>query len=294
MQVYYHNPEIQQIIDRIDYLKDADGIIVQHGYISDKSYPVHTHNFDELVIIAKGSGKHFINNQCYPISAGDVFVLKGDDLHSFEINENLQIYNICYSNEKLSHLRPDIKKLAGYHALFVLEPLYRNADTFKSKLHLNQVELTKVIKILEVFYDEFESAQPGSHSMLTAIFSQLIVHLSRIFTAKENKSDHTYMMLAKAISYIESNYTERITLKQLALMANISISHFSRVFNNLYKTSPIEYIIGLRIKQASELLVQRRFNITEVALQCGFESPSYFSRIYKKYTGVSPNAIMKD
>ena len=90
-----------------------------------KSVPLHTHNFDELVFILSGSGVHVINKEKYPLMRGDVFVIKGKQAHRFEKNKNMLVANLEYMWERFESFEKEFANQAGFKALFVHEPLYR-------------------------------------------------------------------------------------------------------------------------------------------------------------------------
>ena len=91
---------------------------------------LHAHEFHELVIITSGSGRHLTQQEDWPIAAGDVFVIKGDQAHAYADSEHLHLVNILYDPEKLTPPRRDLQALPGYHALFTLEPGWRGRRGF--------------------------------------------------------------------------------------------------------------------------------------------------------------------
>ena len=98
-----------------------------------------------------------------------------------------------------------------------------------------------------------------------------------------------YEKIAPAIQYISENFrTEDISCEFLAEICGISYSYLKRLFIEKFKVSPKEYIIQARINYACDLLPLKLFNIKQVAEQCGFRDPAFFSREFKKYVGSSP------
>lgn len=96
--------------------------------------------------------------------------------------------------------------------------------------------------------------------------------------------------LAPALKYINENYTqENIKLSHLASLCNVSEPYLRRLFNNAFSTSPALYIRNLRINYAKDLIKSREYTITEIAIMSGFCDVSYFSREFKKSTGLSPS-----
>jgi AraC-like DNA-binding protein len=103
----------------------------------------------------------------------------------------------------------------------------------------------------------------------------------------ETKND-LVARLTESMSYIKRNYADRINLSQLSKIALLSPFHFQRSFKSLYELSPLEFITHLRLKKASRLLKQTKKPITEITVQCGFESTSSFIRLFKKRFSQTP------
>jgi len=94
--------------------------------------------------------------------------------------------------------------------------------------------------------------------------------------------------VAAGIRYIQQHYRKGVTLRQLARHVNLSSNYYSMLFKRETRYSPIDYLIQYRMEIAKSLLRQSGHTISEVADQVGIHDYSYFSRIFKKITGVSP------
>ena len=265
-----------------------DGIRIFAG--NPEPVKIHVHDFNELVIILDGKADHYVNDSVYKVSKGDVFVFKGSDLHGFGSEEGLVICNIAYENYKLEYIHRELRNSIGYHSLFVIEPIYRNSNKFQSMLHLTYQELSTVNQIIALMVKEYGSDTTGSYTLITAYFMQLVVYLSRLYSNSERHADDSLIMIAKAVSYLEKNYIEKISLQYLANLANLSISQFCKVFSKAYGMSPGKYIINLRIQKACSLL-KNKCTIAEAAYQCGFNDSNYFTRLFKKNMGKTPRAF---
>ena len=109
--------------------------------------------------------------------------------------------------------------------------------------------------------------------------------LSEVLTQKLNPS--SYHRLAPAIKILEVQYTEKITLEQLAASCHMSLSNFRRTFTEAYQQSPISYLTKLRLEKARELLFLG-YSIEETAALTGFTDTNYFIRCFKKNIGMTP------
>ncbi len=100
-------------------------------------------------------------------------------------------------------------------------------------------------------------------------------------------------LLKPAIHYIEAHYSEKISLKQLAHVCNVSESYFSRLFPKNYGKNVTQYIGDIRISKAKLLLSNPEMTVNYVARICGYDDSSYFIKCFKKANGVTPQEYRK-
>lgn len=93
--------------------------------------------------------------------------------------------------------------------------------------------------------------------------------------------------------HLDSHYAEPLTLAALARRAGLSTPHFSREFRRCFRTSPIDYLIRLRMQKAQYLLMDEHRNVTEVAAEVGYDNLFYFSRLCKQHFGHSPRELRR-
>lgn len=106
---------------------------------------------------------------------------------------------------------------------------------------------------------------------------------------KDIHDEMKYMNISKAVTYIEQNYTKSFSNKFLAELCSISQDCFIRTFKTYYDTTPRKYILDLRINKAKEMLLSQSKTVSEISYSLGFESPTYFTNMFKKKVGVSPS-----
>jgi len=115
-----------------------------------------------------------------------------------------------------------------------------------------------------------------------------------IFNTLLNYILNTKILKAKKIvetvkRYIDEHYNENLSLNMLADMVHISPNYFSYLFSNTVGQSFMEYVMTKRIEKAKQLLGDTDSRACEVGEKVGYDNPNYFSRIFKKYTGLSPS-----
>jgi AraC family L-rhamnose operon transcriptional activator RhaR/AraC family L-rhamnose operon regulatory protein RhaS len=251
-------------------------------------FGLHSHEFSEVVIITGGTGLHVTGRESWPLVAGDVFVIGGARPHDYQDMEGLRLINILFDPANLRMDALDLPSLPGYHALFTLEPAWRRRHQFKSRLHLQPKDLGTVIGIVDQLELELQVRSAGFSFIATALFMQLIGYLARCYSRSKSPDSRALLRLAEAISYLETNYAEEIDLDDLARKAHMSGRGFIRAFRAAMGSSPIAYLIQLRVNRAADMLRRGAQSITDIAFTVGFGDSNYFARQFRKLVGVSP------
>jgi AraC-like DNA-binding protein len=132
--------------------------------------------------------------------------------------------------------------------------------------------------------------------IIWGLFFRLIGELNTLILQTHRQKDENFVQeqsLRKAAEYICLNYNINLKLRDIASIAGYSVSRFEALFHKQYSLSPIHYHIKQRIDKAKELLRMDMLKISEVCHAIGFNDPLYFSKIFKKYVGVSPKCYRK-
>ena len=113
------------------------------------------------------------------------------------------------------------------------------------------------------------------------------------FGNTEAKSQTEMDRIRQMLSFIQLRYTEPVSVQQIADSAFISRRECMRAFQRVLGTSPIQYVIDLRLRKAKQLLLETDFPVMEIGARCGFPDQSYFTRVFREKTGVSPGKFRK-
>ena len=276
-----------------DYFEDKTLPLQVHIRDPQPEFPCHVHGFDELVIILRGTAVHIVDGQAFPVKSGDVFVVSGRHGHQYQDLNGLALANILFDSKSLQMSQWDVRALSGFHALFALEPVLRTQQKFNSRLHLSEKQLRQVNEMIQTLQRETGARNPGYRVMAEGLFMQLTVFLSRCYSDKPSSESHDLLRLGDAIACIETRFSEKITLDDLAKKAQFSKRHFQRIFQECMGCSPIDHLLHIRIQKAAELLRHSDRTITDIAFDCGFTDSNYFTRQFRKTTGYSPSEYRK-
>lgn len=171
----------------------------------------------------------------------------------------------------------------------------------------NQIEPDRIYTLREeampalgrefgLLFREFMLRRPGFEHMAASLLTSILVRLGRGVLA-DSKDAMDYGLrkrLEQSAAYIHSHYTENISVGTLAAMEHLSDSRFREVFREAFGVPPSEYIIGLRIAHACELLLVTDLTVSQIAEVCGYPDVLYFSRLFHKKIGTPPLSYRKN
>lgn len=249
---------------------------------------LHRHEFHELVIITRGKGLHLTEQETYPITAGDVFLIHGDMCHGYDNLDHLDVINILFKPRLLGLPLADLGGLPGYQLLFHVEPKLRQQTHAPHRLRLRPDQLAEAVRLTDQLQAEIDEHPPGYRFAARAHLMQLITFLARSYRSSQHQPPDGLSRLGEVLSYLDRHYRENITVDQLTSVAHMSESTLIRAFHRVFQRSPIDYLIRLRIQRATALLADPELRITDIALNCGFNDSNYFTRQFRRVTGRSP------
>lgn len=132
--------------------------------------------------------------------------------------------------------------------------------------------------------------KPGGFERLTSVYMEELLRLmGRYLKEYQTQKPARNKSVDQAIFYFHENYREDISIHDYAASGGLSVCWFIRSFKAVTGMTPQKYITEIRIRKAKELLADRFYQVGEVAGIVGYSNPLYFSRIFKKYTGISPS-----
>ena len=248
--------------------------ITKSKYDSDWHSTLHTHPFTELFYVVDGKGEFNIQGQRFPVKAND-FVI---------INPQVEHTELSSPDEPLEYIVLGIRGLSFSN----LTPVSEGGHPF-SFFNLRD-EQKDILRYLNAMVQEATSQQMSyelvCHNLLEILLIKILRHQHfDLEVGKQSKA-------TKDISFIkhclETYYHESIQLEDLASMTHLSRFYISHSFKKEIGMSPMEYLIDIRIKESKILLRTTNYSISQVADIVGFTTPTYFSKQFRKSTGISP------
>lgn len=178
----------------------------------------------------------------------------------------------------------DDRPSAGNGAIQFVEKLYPHDDLLSP--------------VLRTIYSTLKQTRPEPvwmeeqfHLMaerMLQVHRNVLAEVARLPAARPSTRVELYRRLSRARDYIESCYTEPITLAGVACESHLSPYHFLRLFRQTYGMTPFQHITRLRLDRAARLLVTTDETISGICFDLGFESPTSFSLLFRRHFGQSP------
>ncbi|MBR3805270.1 MAG: helix-turn-helix domain-containing protein [Clostridia bacterium] len=146
-------------------------------------------------------------------------------------------------------------------------------------------------------YDEYAAKDVCYKLPIRANIYVLISALLRYYCGARNEQErmvyHNVLRLRPALDYIADHCGEKIYIDTLAEMISVSADYFTKMFKESIGKTPIDYINGVRVNKALELLSVSDTPLNDIADKSGFANPNYFHKIFKQYMNTSPLAYRK-
>ena len=201
--------------------------------------------------------------------------------------------------------RPGEPQVYYYYAVDKTEVYWVHFTGWKVEEYLDRYELPKNEN---VFYTgvspdypwiynqmirELQLQRVNYEDMISLYMHHIFITINRyIKEGRETKSD-TINDIERAAHYFKDNYNKSISVEQYAAEHLMSVNWFIHSFKSVMKVSPMQYIISLRISMAKGYLENSTKNIAEISNEVGYENALYFSRLFRKYTGMTPTEYRK-
>lgn len=249
----------------------------------------HCHDFIEFTYIISGNLKCKIENKVYDINDHTLLPFNSgvchQELFNSSSNSKLEEVHIAFKNIKLNNIPPN-------HIMIYKSDVPFKFIKFKEEFHDCCLEIVK----------EQKSNSLGKDIMIKSLVMKAITlflkevactddTLNYIDSNKkfEFQSDENSNVVPIIINYFEKNYMHNISLNNIAKNMYLSSIYISKLFKEVTGESPINYLINVRLRKAKKLLKKTDMSIKSISQSVGYSDAYYFSKLFKKYIGISPS-----
>lgn len=251
--------------------------------------PWHWHDEPEFCHVIKGEIEYHFPEHVYILKEGDAMFVNSNVLHM-----------ICPHNGYMGAIMiPQVfNKLLfiGYHRSAIDNKYYRpivNSQNIPCYfMHKENFSDAEIVQLLDDCYHCAEAEKFGYEVQVRSYISQIWLRLYQALEpqlrTQESAQEKHHERLKLMLNHIHTHYAEKITLNNIANAASISERECIRSFKKYMQLTPFQYIQNYRIDSAANMLMHSEYSITEIAWKCGFESSSYFSKLFKQTMHCTP------
>jgi len=261
-----------------------DHLVSSHKHIEKP----HRHDFYVTVIFTKGTGTHEIDFQKYDVSEGSLFFLSPGQVHSWELSPDTDGY-IFFFSQPYYEMHYVNQKLKNF-------PFF-NSPSFPRKLQLESDDLVNMTRLFEDIQNEHQSQNVMKQSFILSLISQIYIQSVREFSKDDEKTS------AASVSYfkhyqdfenlLEESFSSQKSISYYASQLNISAKHLNRITQTVMQKTASEIITERVILEAKRMLIYLDEGLVEIAFRLGYEEYSYFARMFRKNTGITPSQFIK-
>lgn len=234
----------------------------------------HSHAFTELFYVRDGRGEFLLEDKIYPISKDDLII----------VNPHINHTEISKGTPPLSYFTVGVE---GVCFSFNDQKEYRIFNCRKKEADL--------LFYFNSLFQELDKQSEGYEKICNYLLHILILQLQRItdspfelITAQHPSKECAYIK-----RYLDSNYSENITLDHLSALSHLNKYYLSHEFTKYYGISPMNYLSRKRIDVCKELLENTDYGISDIAHLVGFSSQSYLSQSFRKSCGMTAGTYRK-
>ena len=233
-----------------------------------------SHAFTELFYVRDGRGEFLLEDKIYPISKDDLII----------VNPHINHTEISKGTPPLSYFTVGVE---GVCFSFNDQKEYRIFNCRKKEADL--------LFYFNSLFQELDKQSEGYEKICNYLLHILILQLQRItdspfelITAQHPSKECAYIK-----RYLDSNYSENITLDHLSALSHLNKYYLSHEFTKYYGISPMNYLSRKRIDVCKELLENTDYGISDIAHLVGFSSQSYLSQSFRKSCGMTAGTYRK-
>ncbi len=145
-------------------------------------------------------------------------------------------------------------------------------------------------RLLNALLDPVESEMVGS-SILDELYYRILQSENGYILRQLCEQNSSFARVSKVVEYLHSKLNEKISIEEMAEMTDMSVNNFHRVFKEAINDTPIQYIKKIRLGKARQMILYNSMKAVDASYSVGYDSPTQFSREFKRYFGVSPSKV---
>jgi AraC-like DNA-binding protein len=248
---------------------------------------IHDHDFIEIVYIIEGAGRHCINGEEFEVKAGDLLFINYGCTHAFYLKDKLMAYNLMIRVDYFTENMLKADNLFYMLALTSFEKIQGELNDKSPLVTFDYNERENMYKLFEYIEEELSKNELGKNLVLDSYINIILCKVFRKIFVKENEKNN--LIPQDILDYIAEHFHEKISLNDLSQRCFYNPAYFSRLFKKTFNMSFTDYIMDVRLKHCSELLINSDYAIERIIRESGFfDRNTFYDRFKNKY-GCTPS-----
>ena len=246
------------------------------------THNMHVHDCCELLLALSPATSFIIDNKIHDVKRGSLFVINQYEAHKISATD------VKVFPRYVMQIHPTFIYSNSMDGANLAECFYNGTN---SSITLSEEEIEKLISMLNELKKDYGF---GDALFKKNKATEFLLYVNYLFKthAKDYHPSTQPETVQKAIEYINTHFTEKITLKDVADNSYVSVTQLCRLFSKYCSTTVTKYVISRRITEAKKML-QSGKNVTETAFACGFDDYANFIRVFKNTVGIPPGKYAK-
>ena len=261
------------------YINTFKNHLIDHSFVEEP----HRHSSYVLVFFTKGSGTHEIDFDVFAIQLGSMFFLQPGQMHHWDLSDDVEGFVIFYSQE-MYNLYFGQKTIDNY-------PFYTSVNN-KPEIVFDSPESKAILPYFESLISETKENQMLKQDKIMNLLDIIHIEIARKYSETHLHEAHPYNMKIKNFEVLlEKNFKTEKTASFYASQLHITLKHLNRICNEILKKTTTEMITDRIILEAKRMLMDKKMTVNEIAAELGYDDYSYFTRLFKKHTGMTPSVF---
>lgn len=260
----------------------------------------HTHDYMQIWYVMNGRAQHCIHSSTYNLVRGNIFVIPPFINHKVMTMQDEEV-EIIGCEFLPSFINSNIFEGKQNNALFdfaYLEPFLVENEQVLPRFQLLGKSQMSVEKLLKEMLLEYKNEDSYYEIHIKADLLKLLAIIAREYDKNKDSTQNEVFdkyrhSIELAIQYINDNYTNKLYIEEVCKIATMSNTYFSYLFKQITGKTFTEYVNNLRIRKATEMLIETQLSVSDICFNIGFNDTTYFNRVFKKETGLSPTEYKK-
>ncbi len=245
----------------------------------------HWHDYYEALYVMDGSATQTVGDKTFSIDKDEILIIHPGEIHSTysTADTGCSIMVLLFYPNCLNFDNYDAS-FSKYLNLFIIQ-MSGGINLYKPVLYKNQM-----LSIISKMNEEYTLKSSGYQLVLKGLVYEFIGYLQRVnnFNLQTQNIQNKHSKIIECCNYIENNYTENISLKEVAAKVGYTQEYFSILFKNCTGHNFKHFVDYVRVSEADKFLIYEDMSITDVSEKLGFPNISSFSRTYKRVKGYPP------